>query len=259
MDLSIVIVSWNVKGLLKKCLESIFQNQGNLELEIVVVDNASQDGTIEMVKKNFPLVNLIANTNNLGFATANNQGIAKSHSDFILILNPDTLVIKNALEKMLDFLQQNYQIGIAGGKHLNPDWTLQPSVRRFPSFWPIFFILTKIAKIFPNIPSVYDYLAKDFNYRLAQPIDQVAGSFLMLRKKTLEEIGLFDENFFIWFEEVDLCKRAKTAGWQIWYIPNAEVIHYGGQSFNQKLTWEKQKLFFQSAWYYFKKHGFGKG
>jgi len=255
-ELSIVIVSWNVKELLQKCLDSIYKHQAKLRLEVIVVDNASTDNTIEMLKKDFPQTTVIANQKNLGFAAANNQGVLKSSSEFILVLNPDTEIVKDALSKMLEFMKKNHQIGIAGCKHLNPGWTLQPSVRRFPSFWPLFFILTKIAKIFPNIPVVYNYLAKDFNYKMTQPVDQVAGSFFLMRKKTLDEIGLFDENFFLWFEEVDLCKRAKDTDWQVWYNTEAEIIHHGGQSFNQRMTLKKQKLFFQSAWYYYKKHLF---
>ncbi len=255
-ELSVIIVSWNVKNLLKKCLESIFKYQGNIALEIIVADNASKDGTVEMIKKEFPQVELIPNASNLGFAAANNQGILKSSGDFLLILNPDTEIIKDSLTKILEFMKKNYQIGITGCKHLNPDWTIQPSVRRFPTFWPLFFIITKIAKIFPNIPVVYHYLAKNFDYKISQPVDQVAGSCMLLRKQTIDEIGLFDENFFIWFEEVDLCQRAKAAGWQVWYNHNAEIIHHGGQSFSQELAWKKQHLFLKSAWYYLKKHGF---
>lgn len=254
--ISIVIVSWNVKDLLKKCLESIFKYRGDLNLEVIVVDNASKDDTIEMIKKEFPKVNVIANNKNLGFAKANNQGILKSRSEFILVLNPDTEILESTLKNMINFMEQNQPVGIAGCRHLNPDWTIQASVRRFPGFWPLFFIFMKIAKIFPDIPSVKKYLAKDFDYKMTQVVDQVAGSFLMIRKKTIDKIGLFDENFFIWFEEVDLCQRAKNAGWQVWYNANAKIIHHGGQSFKQQLTFKKQKLFFQSAWYYFKKHGF---
>ncbi|MFA6254554.1 MAG: glycosyltransferase family 2 protein [Patescibacteria group bacterium] len=257
-DLSIIIVSWNVKKLLKECLLSIFKHQGKLEFEIIVADNASNDGTVEMIKKEFTQVKLIPNSNNLGFATANNQGILKSQGQFILALNPDTKIIKDALQKMVDFMKRNPQIGIAGCKHLNPDWTLQPSVRRFPNFFALFFIFTKIAKIIPNIPPVYNYLAKDFDYKIAQPVDQVAGSFFMIRRQLIDEIGMFDENFFTWFEEVDLCKRAKSAGWQVWYNPETEIIHYGGQSFKKEVPWKNQITFFKSAWYYFSKHGFGK-
>ncbi|NUM25381.1 MAG: glycosyltransferase family 2 protein [Candidatus Buchananbacteria bacterium] len=254
-ELSIIIVSWNVKDLLKKCLQSIEKYRNKLAVEIIVVDNASKDGTVEMLKTEFPDVRLITNSNNLGFAAANNQGILRSQGDYILLLNPDTEVIKDTLNKMLNFIKIRPQIGILGCKHLNPDWTLQPSVRRFPAFWAIFFILTKLYKIFPNIPPIYYYFAEDFNYKISQPIDQVAGSCMMIRRQTIEEIGLLDERFFIWFEEVDLCKRSKDAGWEVWYTPDAELIHYGGQSFRQVGTWKKQKIFFQSAIYYFRKHG----
>lgn len=253
-DISIVIVSWNVKELLQKCLASIYKHQGKLKLEIIVIDNASDDGTADMVKVNYPQVDLVTNINNLGFAAANNIGILRSHGEFILFLNPDTEIIKNTLNQMVEFMKQNYQIGIAGCKHLNKDWTLQPSVRRFPTYWSLFFIFTKLYKIFPNIPSVHHYLAKDLNYKIAQPVEQVAGSFLMIRYKTLEEIGPFDERFFLWFEEVDLCKRTHEGGWQVWYNPDAEIIHFGGQSFNQQMTWKNQKIFWKSAWHYLKKH-----
>ncbi len=253
-ELSIVIVSWNVKDLLKKCLLSIDKHKNKLDLEIIVVDNASRDGTVEMLKQEFPSIKLITNSNNLGFAAANNQGILRSQGEYLLLLNPDTEVIKDSLEKMLKFIGIRPPIGILGCKHLNPDWTLQPSVRRFPGFWAIFFILTKIYKIFPNIPPVYYYFAQDFNYKIAQPVDQVAGSCMLIRRQVIEEIGLFDEKFFIWFEEVDLCKRAIDDKWEVWYTPDAEIIHHGGRSFRQIATWKKQQLFFKSAWYYFKKH-----
>lgn len=253
-ELSIIIVSWNVKKLLAKCLESIFKNQGNLDLEIIVVDNASKDKTVEMIKQEFSRIKLIANNKNLGFAKANNQGIKQSQGEFILILNPDTEIIGNGLEKMLEFMKQNQKAGIAGCQHLNPDKTIQPSVRRFPTLVPILLILTKIAKILPNLPSLKKYLAKDFNYKQQRQVDQTAGSFLMIRRQVIEKIGLFDEKFFTWFEEVDLCKRAKNAGWEIWYTPVAEIIHHGGASFKQQLTLKNQRIFFQSAWRYFNKH-----
>lgn len=254
LELTIVIVSWNTEELLKKCLESIFKHQGDLKLEIIVVDNASSDNTVEIVKENFPQVQIIPNINNLGFAAANNIGLLRSKGDFILFLNPDTVILRNALKKMVEFMKHNYKIGIAGCKHLNPNWTFQSSVRRFPTAFALFFVFIKLYKIFPFIPPVYYYLAKDLNNKIVQPVDQVAGSFLMVRRQTLEEIGPFDERFFIWFEEVDLCKRAKDAGWQVWYNPEAEIIHHGGESFKKQVSWKNQKQFFQSAWYYLKKH-----
>ena len=261
IDLSIVIVSWNVKSLLKKCLESIKRNQDNLKLEVFVIDNASTDGTVEMAKEDFvstkkTLIEFVANKTNVGFAVASNQGILRSAGRYVLLLNPDTEILNNALKKAVDFLDQNPRAGVLGCRHLNPDWTLQPSVRRLPKLWPIILILTKLAKIIPNLKSLNYYLAKDFDYKINQPAAQVAGSFFMVRRETSEEIGILDENFFIWFEEVDFCQRALEASWQIWYNRDAEIIHYGGQSFAQVMSWKKQLMFCKSAIHYFQKHGF---
>ncbi|MDX9893001.1 MAG: glycosyltransferase family 2 protein [Patescibacteria group bacterium] len=255
IKLSIVIVSWNVKKLLKNCLQSIEKFKGSLSLEIIVVDNASHDQTVEMLKQEFPQVILIPNSKNLGFAAANNQGILRSRGQFILLLNPDTEIVKNKLERIIKFIENKTKAGVVSCKHLNPDWTLQPSVRRFPNFLSIFLIGTKIAKLLPNMPPIYKYLARDFDYKTAQPIDQVAGSFFLIRREVIDQIGLLDEDFFIWFEEVDYCRRARNRGWEIWYTPDFEIIHYGGQSFNQVGTLRKQKLFFKSAAHYLAKHG----
>lgn len=252
-DLSIIIVSWNVKEYLKKCLASIFANQADLKLQVIVIDNASADRSAEMIKANFPSVEIMANEKNLGFAKANNQGIAQARAKYILALNPDTEIIGDCLSKMLELIKNNNQIGIAGCQHLNPDYTLQPSVRRFPTLKAIIIILLKLPKFFES-KTLNHYLAKDFNYQKSQPANQVAGSFFLMRQEMLAQIGLFDERFFIWFEEVDLCQRAKNAGWQVWYSAQASIIHCGGQSFAQKMTFKKQIVFFKSAWYYFRKH-----
>jgi len=256
MDLSIIIVSWNVKELLKKCLASIEKNQGQLDSEIFVIDNASGDGSAKMVKTDFPQIKLIANQTNRGFAAANNQGIKQSQGKYILLLNPDTEILPNALSAMINFMDQNAEIGISGCKLLNPDKTLQFSVRRFPRLKAIILIFLKLAKIWPHNKTLNHYLARDFDYTAAQPVDQVMGAFFLIRQKVIEAIGLLDEKFFIWFEEVDFCRRAKLAGWEVWYYPQAKIIHHGGQSFKQQLTLKKQWQFFQSAFYYFRKYGF---
>lgn len=256
IDVSIIIVSWNVKHLLKQCLNSIFQNMENLKVEIIVVDNASHDGSAQMIAEEYPDVVLIANKENAGFAKANNQALMRSHGDYLLLLNPDTIMRPGNLNAAVRQIQVNPKIGILGCKTLNPDLTLQPSVRKFPTFWPIFLILTKIAKILPRLKALNEYFAVDFDYSLSQPVDQVAGSYMLITRRLIDEVGLFDENFFYWFEEVDLCQRAYDGGWLVYYDQKPEVIHYGGQSFKQEMTLKKQLVFFQSAWYYFKKHGF---
>ena len=256
MEISIVIVSWNVSDLLAACLRSIKKYGTKVRYEIIVVDNNSDDGTVGMIKRDFPEVELIVNPNNRGFAVANNQGILKAGGECILLLNPDTEIMGRTLEKALKAMRINPQIGILGCKHFNPDLTLQPSVRRFPKPWPMLLIFLKIAKILPNLPSLNAYYAKDFEYKYEQEVEQVAGSFFLIRRALIDEIGMLDEQFFIWFEEVDFCKRAREANWLVWFTPAPNIIHHGAQSFQQQLTRQKQKRFFESAWYYFKKHGF---
>ncbi len=257
VKISIVIVSWNVEALLYNCLKSIVTNAGKLSVEVIVIDNHSHDNTVAIVKQHFPQVTITANQTNEGFAAANNQGILQSHGDYILALNPDTKILPNMLQNMVAFMERKPKVGICGCRHRNPDFTLQPSVRAFPTWTALLFIVTKFAKLFPASPPVWKYLRRDLDYKLTQPVDQVAGSCFMMRREMINDIGVFDENFFIWFEEVDLCKRAKQKGWQVWYLADAELIHFGGQSFRQQLLIRNQKDFFRSATYYMVKHGSG--
>lgn len=260
MDLSIIIVSWNVKEHLKKCLESIFKNQGNLNVEVIVIDNASSDGTSEMVKAVFPQVKLITNDKNLGFAAANNQGIRAAKGEYILFLNPDTEILPNSLQKSIEFFKKHTDVGAVGCQILNTDpstssgQALQPSVRRFPTLWSQFLILYKLHHLLPNLKTFRNYLAKDFNYSVESVVDQIMGAFILTKKEIIEKIGDFDENFYLWFEEVDFCKRLKDAGYKVYYTPAAQIIHHGAQSFNQILTVKKQKIFNKSMRHYFKKH-----
>ncbi len=255
MKLSIIVVSWNVRDLLEKCLQSIFEQTRNINFEILVVDNGSTDGTAEMILKKFPQVNLIRSTKNLGFAAGNNLALrsvlGSSQSEFILLLNPDTEIINSAIEKMVDLMRREPEAGITGPKLLNADRSLQPSVRRFPTFLDQLFILFKVTHFWLNSRVLKHYWATDFDYLETAEVDQVMGAFFLVRREVFERIGLFDEKFFLWFEEVDFCRRAKQAGYRIIYYPGAEVIHYGGQSFKQRWTLRKQWWFLKSLIYYF--------
>lgn len=255
MDLSIIIVNWKVKDLLEKCLRSIFEQTKDISFEVFVVDNNSGDGSVEMVRSRFPQVDLTASAENLGFAKGNNLAIKKSRGRYVLLLNPDTEILKNALEKMIHFMDSHRECGIAGCKLLNPDLTLQLSVRAFPDLASQIFILLKLHHLFPHAKSMSKYLVQDFDYEKTQEVDQVMGAFMIIRREVLEKIGLLDENFWIWFEEVDFCKRAKLAGLKIFYTPEAKIIHHFGQSFKQTMGVKKQKDFNRSLSYYFKKHG----
>ncbi len=260
MNISIIIVSWNVRDLLKKCLESVLLYSQGVDYEIIVVDNASTDGTVEMMRQDFPQVRLIANQENKGFAAANNQGIKEAKGEYILLLNPDTEFIENSLEKIVAKMQSDEKIGVLGCKLLNPDKSIQPSVRRFPTVWSQLVILFKLHKIFPFL--LDSYSMKDF-YTTPYPllkeegtlVDQVMGAFFCVKKELFAKIGLLDEGYFIWFEEVDFCRRAKQAGYKVVYWPVTSVVHHGGQSFAQQMTLKKQLWFFKSALRYFRKNG----
>ncbi len=256
MKISIIIVSWNVSDLLEKCLTSIFKSTCGFELEVFVVDNNSKDDSVEMVKEKFAAVNLIVNDYNAGFAKANNQAISLATGDYILLLNPDTELFEDTLAQSVDFMVANPACGVMGPKMLYGDKSLQPSVRRFPKPWPVLLMLLKIPKILPKIKPIENYLAVDFDYSKPATVDQVMGAYMFIRKEVFKKIGTLDEDFFIWFEEVDFCFRAKQALYQVWFNPKAVIIHYGGTSFAQQQVIKKQKIFFKSAWHYFKKHGF---
>src|SRR3989344_1747360 len=209
---SIVIVSWNVRDYLEKCIHSIFEYYKSDNIEIIVIDNASTDNTKKLLSTYNSQLTTIINTENKGFAFANNQGIKMANGEYILLLNPDTLLQKGVLETMLEFFENHNDCGVAGCKILNPDKTIQPSVRRFPSLVSQKLILLKLHHIFSNISFLNAYFAKDFDYSKTQEADQVMGAFFMFPKKIIEKIGMLDENFYIWFGEVDFCKRAKDAG-----------------------------------------------
>jgi len=254
IDLSIVIVNWNVKKYLEKCLVSIFRETKNIRFEVFVIDNASQDGSAEMVRSNFPEVKLINNKKNIGFAKANNQGIKEARGEFVLLLNPDTEIIESAIEKMVKFVEENSKCGVAGCKLLNPDRTLQPSIKRFPTLFSQILILLKLHHLFPKLKPLRNYFALDFDYTQEQEVDQVMGAFFLTRKEVLDKVGFLDENYYIWFEEVDFCRRVEDAGWKVCYSPRARIVHHKSQSFSQLLSFKKQRIFNRSLLYYFRKH-----
>lgn len=229
MDLSIVIVSWNVRALLLECLESIQSNAPKCTHEIWVVDNASTDGTAAAVRERFPEVCLVENDHNAGFAVGNNQAIRRSSGRVVLLLNPDTRVHAGALDALVTFLDQNPKAGAAGSCLLNPDGSLQPAAYPFPTLareaWRLFHLDRLKAY------GVYDMAA--WSQNAARQVDVVQGTSMALRRTALEQVGLLDEDFFMYTEEVDLCYRLYQAGWQNYWVPTSRVVHYGGQSTQQ--------------------------
>lgn len=231
LDLSISIASWNVRDLLKKCLESIFKEKRGLNVETIVVDNNSNDGTLAMVKSSFPEVKLIENKSNLGFAAANNQAIKVSKGKYVLLLNPDSIISSNALGKMVEIMESYPKAAALGCKLLLPDGSVQRSCRSFPT--PVSMLSSYMPFLNLISKSCREYRMLDFDYNSFREVDQPMGACLMLRMDAIKDVGLLDENFFLYFEEVDWCFRAKAAGWKVYFTPEAQVIHYGKQSSKQ--------------------------
>ncbi len=252
IDLSVIIVSWRVKELLLITLKSLFKSETNINFEVIVIDNASNDGSVEAVRLNFPNVKLLANEKNLGFAAACCQGVDISQGKYFLFLNDDTEVFPDTLEKIYNFLTSKPNLGVVGGKILNPDLSTQSSVRRFPQTKDLLFILLKLPHIFPALTNNYLYI--NFNYDVPAKVDQVMGAFFATTREVWNKLNGFDKKYFIWFEEVDFCWRAKQSGYVIYYEPSARIIHHRGASFKQLLALPEQRLFNRSLFYYVKKN-----
>jgi len=233
MDLSIAIVNWNTREYLERCLRSIFEHPPDCEFEVIVVDNASTDGSAKLVADNFHNVTLISNSENLGYARGNNQAIETSSGEFILLLNPDIEVKPGALDALLAFAKAHPEAAAVGCRLIHPDGRIQRSVRSFPSPAAVLFEYLKISRIFPNSRLFGRYRMTYFDYSTAAEVDQPMASCLLLSRRALDDVGTFDEQFPIFFNDVDWCYRAKKKGWKIFFTPDAEVIHHGGASTTQ--------------------------
>lgn len=255
MTLSIIIVSWNVKDYLRQCLQSIHEQTHDIDYEIIVVDNASHDGSAEMVRNDFPNVRLLVNVCNVGFARANNQGAEIAEGDWLCFLNDDIQLIENSLAIMLKRIQNNSHIGLLGCRLLFPDYSPQESVRRFPTLYDQLFILLKLHHFFPNHPLMQDYYMQNMEYKIEQEVDQVMGACMMMATSDFKKLQGFDEHFFLWFEEVDLQKRVRDLLQKsVMYTPCTTMIHAKSVSFNKVQSVTRQRRFNQSMQWYFRKH-----
>jgi N-acetylglucosaminyl-diphospho-decaprenol L-rhamnosyltransferase len=243
--LSVVIVGWNVRELLERALASIYASIDESEPpEVIVVDNASTDGTPAMVEAAFPQVRLIANTVNRGFTGANNQGIAASSAQHVLLLNPDTEVIDNALGDLQAYLERHPQVGLVAPRLLNADGTTQSSRRRFPTLPILFMESTWLEWLLPK-RMLQQYYMLDGSDLQVHEVGWVTGAAMLVRRSVIEQVGMLDEAFFMYSEELDWCRRMRDAGWRVVYTPSAEVIHYGGKSSEQVVP--ARHIYFQSS------------
>lgn len=235
LDVSVVIVNYNVRDLLRDCLRSLEPNLRELRGEVWVVDNASRDGSADMVAAEFPRVRLIRNAKNRGYAAANNQAIRQARGRYVLVLNPDTVLPPNAVSACLAELDHHPDIGALGPKLVLADGSLDRACRRsFPSPEVAFFRLSGLAKLFPNHPRIARYNLLDVDEDTPLDVDSVVGAFMLVRREVIERVGIFDEAFRMYGEDLDWAYRIKAAGWRVRYHPAVVVLHYKGQSSRQR-------------------------
>jgi GT2 family glycosyltransferase/lipopolysaccharide/colanic/teichoic acid biosynthesis glycosyltransferase len=253
-SLSIIIVSFNVKDFLFQAIHSIRKAIRNLSAEIIVVDNASWDGSVSMLEKSFPDVRIISNPTNLGFARANNRGIQESRGEYIVLMNPDTIVQEDTFETLLNFFSQDSQVGMAGCKILNPDGSLQLACRRsFPTPWVAFTKLVGLSRLFPKNRYFGRYNLTYLNPDEVTEVEAISGSFMMVRKNLVDEVGLLDESFFLYGEDLDWCYRIRKAGWKIYYVTATQIVHYKGAS-SKKAQFDTLLLFYRAMLQFVRKH-----
>ncbi len=251
---AVIIVNYNVRDLLDRALRSLHETAGTLINEIWVVDNASTDDTVDYLAQHWPNVNLIVNKDNRGYSQANNQGIKKSQSDYILVLNPDTEVQRGALQELVEFMDSRPQAGVCGPKIISPQGFFRPECRRgFPTPLAAFSRLFGLASLFPRsrVFGKYHltYLEPDYEAQ----VDALSGACMMVRRKVTEEVGYFDEDYFLYGEDIDWCWRMKKAGWEVWYIPRASIIHIKGASMRRS-SGRSDWFFFEAMRVFVRKH-----
>ncbi|HMD84904.1 MAG TPA: glycosyltransferase family 2 protein [Terriglobia bacterium] len=253
MDISVVIVGWNTKLYLEQCLDSLAAAPPRRSMEIIVVDNASTDGTPEMIEARFPGVKLIRSGENLGFAKANNLAIRQCRGRYISLVNPDVKVLPGCLDALADFLDQHPTAGNVGPRILNPDGSLQSSCRRYPTLWNNFCSAAGLATAFKKSRVFAGEHMFYFPHDRTAPVDVLVGCFWMVRREAFEAVGLLDEGFFVYGEDIDWCRRCRKAGWQVVFFPGGEAIHArGGASATDPVNSAVVQQ--RSVLYYWSKH-----
>ena len=255
IDVSICIVTYHARDFLRDCLRSIYGTAGSVSFEIIVVDNHSEDGTVEMLGSDFPNVHLTVNNENTGYTRPNNQAMRISQGRYLLIINPDTLVEPNTIPELVGFLDAHPEVGIVGPKVLNRDGTLQKQCRRSEARpWDAFCYFSGLSRLFPHDKRFAGYLMTYLSEDIAHEAEAVSGSCMLIRRKVVEQIGYQDEDFFAYQEDTDFCRRARLAGWKVFYDPAAQIVHFAGeggsgvQPFRSIIEWHR------SYYLYYRKH-----
>lgn len=249
MDVSIIIVAWNVRKFVHDCLKSVYEHTQTVDFEVIYVDNASEDGSVGMVKEKFPDVRVIENDENKGFIKANNQGIEISTGRYVLLLNSDTILLNNAIAKTVKFVDDNPKAAVVGCKVLNPDQTLQRTCFMYPSLLNTFLGATYLYKVLPRSRFFGREHMTWCDFNEPMEVETVCGCYSLVRREAIKQVGLMDERYFVYGDDPDWCYRFKNNGWKIMFSPDGLIIHYGGQTTSQKarafrLQLEGSKLIF---------------
>jgi hypothetical protein len=253
--LSICIVTYQTRSYLQACLRSIYQHPPNGNYEIIVVDNHSDDGTVEMLNDEFPEVGVIENADNLGFTAPMNQALRKGEGKYLLQLNPDTLVHPQAFNSLIDFMESQPEVGICGPKVLNTDGTLQKPCRRGESRpWAVFTYFLGLSSLFPKSKLFGEYLMNYKDEDETHEVAGVSGSCMLIRREVINQIGYLDERFFAYQEDADYCFQARRSGWKICYVPTARITHYGGQGGSRVQPYRSIYEWHRSYWLYYRKN-----
>jgi GT2 family glycosyltransferase len=253
-ELSIVIVNYNTVEYLADCVESIFNGNEEVVLEVFVVDNGSNDGSAKFILDFYPQITLIANEENIGYAAANNLAIREAKGDYLLLLNPDTLLPPHCLRKLLDFVKQHPEIGMISPKLVRPDGSLDYACRRsFPTRFDIYARLFGLDRLFPNSKLFGHYNLLYLDPSVSCEVDSVCGAFMLVRRRAVDSVGLLDERFFMYVEDIDWAYRFKQAGWIVYYYPEVEVLHYKRAS-SKKIADEMIVEFYRAIYQYYAKY-----
>lgn len=255
-DVSVVIISWKMRDLLEKCLETIYLFTKNINFEVIVIDNNSQDGTSEMIEKHFPRVKLIKNPENRGVAPARNQGIRETRGKYILILDADMELVDNSIKHLFDFMENNPDAGIVGCKLVDKDFNLQSSCKRFPTILAFLFRRLEWIEVVKNSKTLKYHTMQDYDHKEIKTVDYLIGACQFFRRDVVDKIGMYDDKIFYGPEDIDFCLRIWKAGWKVYYYPLTSIIHH-----EQRIT--KKNLFsvislkhFVGIFYIYKKYNF---
>ena len=254
MKLSIIIVNWNTCEITLQALRSVYQETQGFDFEVILIDNNSADKSVEKIRAEFPQVQLVVNTDNLGFGRANNQGLKIAKGEYIFLLNSDTIVLNGAIQTLVKYLDEHPAVAVLGPKLLNADKTFQHSCRRrLPNPLNSFFHLFGLARLFPKSKMATNYKRYADDSNVTEPAEILSGAAMFFRRQVYETVGGFDERFFMYGEDVDLCKRILDAAYKIMFVHTAEIIHLGGASSKKRKT-KSLINFYEAMWIYYDKH-----